>query len=102
VHQCEQCGTALDRLSTALMRTGAGQAYLNKQSQEVLVKTKSEDAAFMEQHRARLDEEERNRIRALQAQKAESVKQQRLVIWLTMAGVGVLMILAIVVWYVTR
>jgi tRNA A-37 threonylcarbamoyl transferase component Bud32 len=94
---CLQCGTRLDRLSSMMMRTPSGKAQATKQAQEVAVKSKGHDAAFMEQQRIRLEEEERQRLIDFGAQKHEAVRQQRLIMTITLFGGAAVVIILLAV-----
>lgn len=99
---CLNCGTPLDRLSAAMMRTPQGKAYTDKAMQQVLVQSKGQDAAFMEQQRARLVEEERQRLVDFGAQKQEAVRQQRLIMTLTLFGGAAVVIVLLIVLIASR
>lgn len=95
---CQQCATPLDQLSAMLTRTGSGKSQSDKLMKDVLVRSKAEDSVYMHQQRAKLEEEERQRMQAFQAQRKEAVKQQQMIMIITVAAVVVaLIILAVLV-----
>lgn len=93
---CEECASPLDVLSAVEERARGGgrQEGIVKQK---LVQTKHQDMAYMQEQRARIDEEERQRRARLAQQRQESMKQQRMILTITLVGLAFLVLAVIVV-----
>lgn len=86
---CEKCAAPLDVLEAVISRARTQGRQIGY-SKDQLVQSKQEDDSFMQAQRARLVEEERQRIARLAAQRQQAIKQQRLVIIIGLLFVGLL------------
>jgi ribosomal protein L40E len=94
---CENCAVPLDTLSSVLMRTQSGRRYTAKLQKGQLVASKAEDMVFMEEQRARIEAEERERRMRLAAQRAEAERQQRIIIAIVLGVFGLMVLAGLVI-----
>ncbi|MGF1505274.1 MAG: hypothetical protein GYB64_14915 [Chloroflexi bacterium] len=96
---CLECGEPLDTLSAAATRTTEGQRAAVARRRDRLVQSKTEDAAFMQAERERLNAEYIAQMERLRQQQAESRRQQTVMLSV-MFGVGAVVLLCLLVLFV--
>jgi hypothetical protein len=77
---CMECATPLDMLASISTRKGEGKRLSDNMREQRLVSQKGLDVQYMEEQRRKIDDEERMRQRQLAAQRAEGVRQQRILV----------------------
>ena len=93
---CEKCATPLDTLSSIVsrMRESSDGAVVDRM--ERLASSKTEDARFLAEHRARLDAEEHSRLQQLAEKQAQHQKEQQRLVLISLIVVGsILFIIAL-------
>ncbi len=94
---CGSCGATLDRLESVLARQ-----EITGIQKEWLLDKKEEDDTFMRQERAKLDEEERQRLYRLAVMKEAAQKEQERILLMSLAVIGILAIGGLVVYFFTQ
>lgn len=77
---CLECACPLDTLSSVTSRMGEGKRVSDALREKKLISSKSTDMLYMQHERERLDQMERERLAELAAQKAQSNKQQTILV----------------------
>jgi hypothetical protein len=93
---CMNCATPLDALAAIQMRRGEGKRISDAMREQRLVSQKGADMAYMDQQRRSIDAEENARQQMLARQRAESVRQQRIMMIIAIAIVGCMLVAGIV------
>lgn len=96
VETCANCGTPLDTLAavtTRMPQSGERQRHVER-----LVASKRDDTAYMQEQRARLDAEERERLFRLAEQQARHREEQRRMI--LYVGIGIALVIVLVAFVV--
>ncbi len=72
------------------MRIGSGREQSAKMIRKELVRAKAEDHVYMREQRDILDEEERRRLQRLRGKQTEAQRQQRIITFVAIVGIGLL------------